>query len=147
MVKDGSRGWGVRAVETLFAVWIGAMIAIAFVAAPLVFRGVPEYITTKDLAGRVIGPAFGRIDFLGVVACVGVLTVLLKQRPASRWRRGVIGLLLIGSLADGLWIAPQITARAEPLRVYHGVATGIWMTAILLGLFLLLVGVTGSRND
>ncbi len=56
-MSDGSsRRWAVRIVETVFAVWIGAMIAIAFVAAPLVFRGVPEYIATKDLAGRVIGP-------------------------------------------------------------------------------------------
>jgi hypothetical protein len=147
MVQDGSRAWGIRVAETLFAIWIGAMIAIAFVAAPLVFRAVPEYIATKDLAGRVIGPAFGRIDLLGAVACTGVLLVLLKRRSPSRWRRGAIGLLLVGSLVDGLWIAPQITARAEPLRVYHGAATGIWMTAILLGLFLLLVGLTGSRDD
>jgi hypothetical protein len=132
-----------RALTTaLLAVWVGAMIGIAFIAAPLVFGSVPEYVATKDAAASVIGPAFGRVDALGLVATLAILGMNLAQRGSSRWRTWLAALLFVGVCVDFFFLVPKIVARAQPLGTYHGCATTIWMIAILGGLLLLLVGHT-----
>ena len=130
------------------ALWIGAVVAIAFVAAPLVFAGVPEYIASKDAAGRVIGPAFGRVDTGGIVAgLLGLLHLaLLPRGPGLLWRRLLLGAMVLAAAVDLVWIAPAITARTEPLRTYHAIATGIWMLILLGGLTLMLRGLTPSPD-
>lgn len=130
----------------LLAVWVGAMVGIAFVAAPLVFGSVPEFIATKDEAARVIGPAFGRVDMLGFLATLAVIFVNLTRREPSRWRTWLGALLFVGVCVDLFFLVPKITARAEPLGVYHGTATSIWMLAMCGGLVLLLRGTTAARD-
>ena len=139
-----------RALTTaLLAVWVGAMIGIAFVGAPLVFGAVPEHIATKEAAARVIGPAFGRVDALCVVATLALIYVNSLGTRSSRWRTWLATLLFVGVCVDVVYLVPKITARVEPRGIYHGAATSIWMAAILGGLVLLLLGPTrpsGSRG-
>lgn len=141
--------WHLERLGTvLLGLWVGAMLAIAFLAAPLVFGAVPEWIETKDAAARVIGPAFGRIDGFGALACIVSLLVVLPRRGASgaRWRLVVLTLLLISALVDATWLAPAITARTEPLHVYHRAATTLWMFDLIAGTFLLYRGLLPSRR-
>ena len=135
-----------RLAHALLAIWIGAMIAQAFVGAPLVFGAVPEHIATKDSAARVIGPGFARIDMLGVIASAILIAVYAARGVARSWRGALAFLLLIGAAVDAFVIAPAIIARTEPLRVYHGTATAIWMTAIIVGVVLLLVPQAGEKD-
>lgn len=143
MSESPQNGAGPRPLERLagllLGAWIGAMLAIAFLAAPLVFGAVPELIATKDAAARVVGPAFGRVDVFGAFACVvALLAVLRRGRVRSaRWRSLLLGLLLTSAVIDAAWLAPAITARTEPLGVYHGAATTLWMFDMLAGTFLL----------
>ena len=125
-----------------FALWIGAVAGVAFVAAPLVFGAVPEHIATKDAAARVIGPAFAHVDQFGLAACVLTAIALLLRREdgSARWRLIVIGGLAICAAVDAFMLAPKITAREEPLRIYHGLATTAWMLILLFGALLLAVG-------
>ncbi len=129
----------------LLGVWVGAMIGIAFIAAPLVFGSVPEHVATKDAAANVIGPGFGRVDALGLVSTLAVLGLNLAQRGSSRWRTWLAAVLFIAVCVDFFFLVPKIIARAQPLATYHGSATAIWMTAILAGLLLLLVGPAPAR--
>lgn len=114
--------------------WIGAVVGIAFVAAPLVFGAVPEHLVDKDSAARVIGPAFARVDVLGLVAgAIALLHVLRQPRSRSRRVRGfVLGGMMAAAAVNAWILAPAITARTEPLGTYHLAATILWM-GILLG--------------
>jgi len=135
-----------RLAHTLLGLWIGAMIAQAFIAAPLVFGSVPAHLATKDAAARVIGPGFGRIDSLGLLALIVLLGVYLAHGQGRRWRAWVAVVLLLGAAADCFFVAPMITTRSEPQAVYHGVAVTLWMVAILAGLVLLLAPRTTDRG-
>jgi len=130
------------------ALWVGAVAAIAFVAAPLVFASVPAYLPSKDVAGRVIGPAFGRVDTAGVVAgLLGLLHLFLLPRARGlAWRRLLLGAMVLAAVLDMLWIAPAITARTEPLRTWHAVATGLWMLILGGGLVLLACGLSPTAS-
>lgn len=124
------------------ALWTGAVLTIAFLAAPLVFQAVPALIPTKDMAGRVIGPAFGHVDTFGIGAAVLGL-IYMRLLPATRglgWRRVLLTAMLAAAIADRLWIAPAITARAEPLATYHATSVGLWMLILLGGLALMILG-------
>lgn len=128
-----------RLAHALVGVWVGAMIAQAFVGAPLVFGSVPEHIATKDAAANVIGPGFARIDMLGIVALAILIAVYGARGTVRSWRGLLALLLLAGAAADAFLIAPAIVARTEPLGVYHGTATTIWMVGTVGGLLLLLL--------
>ena len=70
--------------RVVFSVWIGAVAAIAFVSAPLIFGAVPDVIPTKDLAAQVAGPAFSRVDIFGIAAALITLGAV-RLRGGSRW--------------------------------------------------------------
>ncbi|MDJ0974781.1 MAG: DUF4149 domain-containing protein [Planctomycetota bacterium] len=132
-----------------FGLWIGAVAGVAFVAAPLVFGAVPEHIATKDSAARVIGPAFARVDIFGLVACAltGIALLLRREDGAARWRLLLIAVVAICAAVDAFFLAPKITAREEPLRIYHGLATTAWMLILLFGALLLAVGLLPRPSE
>lgn len=135
-----------RLVHALLGVWLGAMLAQAFLAAPLVFGAVPGTIETKDAAARVIGPAFGRIDLFGILAATAYLLLRWRGSALRGWRTGVGLGLLVGAAVDAFVIAPAITARVEPLGAYHGAATAIWMAA-MVGITVLLLAPGETVSD
>ena len=135
-----------RLAHVAVGVWVGMMIAQAFIGAPLVFGAVPEHIASKDQAGRVIGPGFGRIDVVGLVALTMLLAVYATRGLGRTWRAGLAAVLLAAVAVDAFHIAPQIVARAEGLQTYHRIATGIWMAGILGGLLLLLFPAPSVRD-
>ena len=124
------------------ALWTGAVLTIAFLAAPLVFQAVPALIPTKDMAGRVIGPAFGHVDTGGIAAGIlGLLYLgLLQPTPGLLWRRVLLTAMLVAAVIDVIWIAPAITARQEPLATWHAASVGLWMLILLGGLGLMIRG-------
>lgn len=127
-----------RVVHTLLGLWVGMMIAQAFVTAPLVFGAVPEHIATKAAAGRITGRGFLIIDIVGIVTLSAVLIVYLARGLRRSWRAWLAAPLLLAALVEGLVIAPAIMARTEPLATYHRIATVLWAVAMLGGLLLLL---------
>lgn len=124
------------------AVWIGAVAGVAFVAAPLIFAAVPDLIVDKDTAARVVGPAFARVDILGLVACaLCVLTLLASPGgPGRRWRLWLLGALALLAALNAFWFAPAITARTEPVQTWHRCAVFDWMAILLGGSFLIIRG-------
>ena len=129
--------------------WIGALGAIAFVAAPLVFGAVPTHVASKEAAARVIGPAFARVDVFGLLVGALVLTHLLRRRRArgARWRLGLVAGMMAAAAVDAFVLAPAITARQEPLGTYHGAAVVLWMLVLAAGTALMGAGITpGLRN-
>lgn len=143
-VASGVRLLLARIAPVGIALWTGAVLTIAFLAAPLVFGAVPEFVATKDQAARIIGPAFGRVDLAGIVAALLALwhLCLLGPGPGLRWRRVLVIAMLVAAATDAFWLAPAITERREPLGTYHGAATILWMLILLGGLALMLVGLT-----
>ncbi len=124
------------------ALWTGAVLTIAFLAAPLVFQAVPDLVPSKDIAGRIIGPAFGHVDTGGIAAAIlGLLYMGLQPRSRGLlWRRVLLTSMLAAAIADVVYIAPAITARQEPLGTYHAVSVGLWMLILLGGLTLMACG-------
>jgi hypothetical protein len=128
--------------------WIGAVAAIAFVAAPLVFGAVPAHVPTKDAAARVIGPAFARVDLFGLLAGGLVLLHLLLDapRPGRLWRLALVALMLAAAATDASLLAPAIEARRAPLGAWHAGAVGAWMLILVAGAVLLALGPAPDRG-
>ena len=59
----------------------------------------------------------------------------------------MIALLAVCAAIDAFVLAPKITAREEPLQVYHGLATSAWMLILIFGALLLAVGLLPRPSE
>jgi putative copper export protein len=102
------------------AVWLGGMLALGAIVAPIVFTMIP-----RPEAADAMTAVFQRFDFVAV-ACVGVILATEAWRARGRGRigrldvarmaTGAIGAALV--LVEALWITPAIVTlhRAGALR-------------------------------
>ena len=132
--------------RVFLALWIGAVAAIAFVSAPLVFGAVPEIIASKDLAAQITGPGFFRVDLFGIVAAL-VCYAAIRVRGGSPWRSILVCVMGVSAAVDAFVLVPKIEARAEPLGTWHAIAVGLWMTILIGGIVLLAFGVAPQARD
>lgn len=132
--------------RVFLALWVGAVAAIAFVSAPLVFDAVPEVIASKELAGRITGPGFFRVDVFGIVASL-VAFAGVRAAGGSFWRSITLCLMGVCAAVDAFVIVPQIESRAEPVGTWHALAVGLWTTILVGGIVLLAFDVDPRRRE
>jgi hypothetical protein len=91
-------------------VWIGGLLALGAVAAPLVFAAVPF-----ALAADAMAAVFARFDKIAMAAAAIVLaTEAFRARVAGRVRVGdavriLVSVVLAGlAVAEGVWVTPTI---------------------------------------
>ena len=95
---------------TALTVWIGGLLALGAVVAPIIFAAVPF-----ALAADAMAAVFSRFDKVAM-ACAAVLlaTEAFRARVAGRVTVGDVGrilvsLVLVGlALAEGVWVTPTI---------------------------------------
>ncbi len=97
---------------TALTVWIGGLLTLGAIVAPIVFRAVPF-----DLAADTMAVVFARYDkvAMGAAAAVILSEALRAVGHVDRSRSGVARLvcsLLIGGMAvvEGFWVTPTIAA-------------------------------------
>lgn len=140
---------GAALYRICLALWVGGMFAVGYMAAPLLFAGLPD----RMLAGDVAGSLFTAQSWVAMACAVYVLLYLLgKQgRPVLEtavFRIAVVMLLL--TLIGHFGIQPvllQLKAEAMPLSVmasplrdqfamWHGASGLLFVAESLLGLWL-----------
>jgi hypothetical protein len=97
------------------ALWLGGAVAIGTIVAPAAFA----VLNTSD-AASLVGETLRRFHVVTYVAGVVLVaslavTALMGPRPRGfAWRMAVASLMLIATLASGLWVDRRIRAmRAE----------------------------------
>ncbi|MEE8105369.1 MAG: DUF4149 domain-containing protein [Planctomycetota bacterium] len=127
-----------RLAQLLFALWIGAVLAVSFVVAPVVFSKL-----AAGEAGPFLRPIFKTVDAFGIAAAA--MYLLLLTARGSR-RRRITMTLGACALANLFVLAPKIAARDEPFALWHGLSTGLWMVILIGGVFLLVGDARRSVN-
>ena len=71
--------------------WVGALWAVGFVVAPVLFAT----LTDRALAGQLAGKLFGLMAWIGIGCAVYLIIYRLARFGASAFRRGVLWIVLL----------------------------------------------------
>jgi hypothetical protein len=151
-----------RLAEALYsiaiALWVGALFAIGYLAAPTLFAE----LTDRALAGSLAGEMFRWVAWLGIACAAYLLLFLVLRRGFGALKSSIFWLVLamLGLTVAGYFgIAPilaQLKADALPRQVmesalrdrfttWHGVSSGLYLIESLLGLWLVIWQERGRR--
>ena len=151
-----------RIADSLYAIcitaWVGGLWAIGYLAAPTLFRALPD----RALAGELAGRLFALIGWVGIACAVYLLAFLLVRRgwrafaAAPFW---VVAAMAAMTLAGQFGIQPllaELKADALPrevmesvlrnrFAVWHGVASVLYLIESLAGLALVVLHARAGR--
>lgn len=142
-----------RVADYLFAialtVWVGALLAVGYISAPILFQNIAD----RSLAGEIAGRQFSVVAWIGI-GCAAYLLVhsLFREgvrvfRSASFW---LIVVMLLLTLAGHFGIQPilvRLKAEGLPREVmesvvrnrfaaWHGISSVLYLMQSALGLAL-----------
>lgn len=129
------------------AAWVGGLLAIGFIAAPVLF----SQLADRNLAGNLAGTMFSVIAWVGF-ACGGYLMLFVMF--VKGWRAiqsgvfWIVLLMLVLTAAGHFGVQPilaQLKADALPRQVmesalrdrfstWHGVSSALYLAQCLLGI-------------
>lgn len=142
------RFWG--ALYSLgISIWVGGLLAIGYLAAPILFA----QLSDRTLAGNLAGAMFSAVAWVGIACGTYLLVFLLATKGWRAVKVGVfwIVLIMLGlTLAGHFGIQPilaQLKADALPRQVmesalrdrfatWHGVSSILYLLQSLLGVAL-----------
>lgn len=139
-------------------VWVGGLLAIGYLAAPVLFASLND----RTLAGEVAGKLFALIGWVGLAAGGYLSLFLIGRWRAAVFKRAVfwLVLLMLGMTAAQLFgiqpLMAQLKLDALPREVmesvlrdrfatWHGVASILYLVESLLGLWLVVWTERGLR--
>jgi Domain of unknown function (DUF4149) len=143
--------WSDKLALIAITVWVGALWAIGYLAAPVLFYTLQD----KQMAGMLAGKMFGYVAYLGIFCAFYLLIHRLLRFGMSALKQGffwAVVLMLLLILAGHFGIQPilaQLKAQAMPadvmqsvfadrFKAWHGVASIAYLAESLLGLVLVL---------
>lgn len=151
-----------RVAEHLYSVfitlWVGALWAIGYLAAPTLFRVLDD----RALAGRIAGEMFTYVAWLGIASAAYLLVFLALRKNGGAFKSGVFWLvlmMLLLTVAGYFGIQPilaQLKVDSLPREVmesalrdrfvaWHGVSSVVYLIQSLLGLMLVALQGRGLR--
>jgi hypothetical protein len=130
--------------------WVGALWAIGYLAAPTMFYHLQDH----QLAGSLAGEMFKLVAYLGLISGLYLLIHRLSKFGTKALKQGffwAVFFMLLLTLAGHFGIAPviaQLKAQAMPsdvmnsvfadrFQTWHGVASIAYLIQSLLGLVLI----------
>lgn len=139
-------------------VWVGGLLAIGYLAAPVLFASLND----RALAGEVAGKLFALIGWVGLAAGSYLSLFLIGRWRAAVFKRAAfwLVLLMLGMTAAQLFgiqpLMAQLKLDALPREVmesvlrdrfatWHGVASILYLMESLLGLWLVVWTERGLR--
>lgn len=150
-----------RLFESLYAiavaVWVGGMLAVGYLAAPVLF----SQLTDRTLAGQLAGAMFSVMALVGLGCGCYLLFFMLARKGWRALLSGIFWLvvtILALTAAGHFGIQPilaQIKADALPRQVmesalrdrfatWHGVSSVVYLMQSLLGLVLVVIQEKGK---
>lgn len=151
--------WAEGLHALLVSLWAGGLVAVGYLAAPVLFHSLPE---NRMLAGMLAGEMFRMIGWFGLVSA-GLLLVLAGWRDGWRAIKTLPFWLVVAMAAcdaAGLFgiqpIMEALKAEAFPRDVmetllrdrfatWHGVSSVVYMIQSLCGLGLVVTLRRGGR--
>jgi len=144
----------ISSIATLaLTIWLGGLLAIGYLAVPVLFHSLPD----KQLAGQLAGAMFNALGYVGLVC--GVILLLEKRYTQTAqqrfWRNKsvwIIAAMLGLSLIIQCGLSPvmaQLKLQAQPLdvmhssdaaqfKMLHGLSSIVYLLESILGVILLL---------
>jgi hypothetical protein len=102
-----SAGWAIAAAALL--VWLGMVLAISFLEAPLKFRA-PDVTVPIGLGiGRLVFRALNTAE--AVLAAVAVVAALVDPPPTGVVVAGSVAVLVLAAQLG--WVRPRLTRRSD----------------------------------
>jgi hypothetical protein len=143
--------WSDNLALIVVTVWVGALWAIGYLAAPTLFMA----LASKQTAGMLAGKMFTLVAYVGMVSALYLLIHRLVRYGASALRQAffwIVLVMLLLALAGHFGIQPVIAglkAQAMPadvmqsmfadrFRTWHGIASIAYLLQSLLGIALVL---------
>ena len=134
------------------AVWLGSLLAIGFIAAPVLFTQLAD----RSVAGNLAGMMFNVEAWVGLACGTYLLLFVLFAKGWRALQSGVfwiVLLLLALTVAGHFGVQPilaQLQAEALPRRVmesalrdrfttWHGVSSALYVVQCLLGIALVIL--------
>jgi hypothetical protein len=151
-----------KLADTLYhlaiTLWVGALFAIGYLAAPTLFAQLAD----RTLAGSLAGEMFRWVAWLGLACAAYLLLFLMARRGFGVLKSSVFWLVLVMlglTVAGYFGIAPilaELKADALPRQVmesalrdrfatWHGISSGLYLIESLLGLWLVIWQERGRR--
>lgn len=96
------------------SVWLGSVVFVSFVAAPIIFRTLP-----RQQAGDVVGAIFPVYYIVGLICgAVALLSLLVAVGFAEGWtlRTAAVGLFLVLMLAANAYAAFVVQPKARQVK-------------------------------
>jgi MFS family permease len=137
--------------------WVGSLLAIGFIAAPLLFARIAD----RTVAGALAGDMFTITAWVGLACGAYLILYLLAVKGWRAFQSGVfwIVLLMLALAAAGHFgvqpILAQLKTDALPRQVmesalrdrfatWHGVSSALYLVQTLLGIALLVLQERGK---
>ena len=151
------RGFFSALYNIAVALWAGGLLAIGFLAAPVLF----SQIADRGMAGTVAGAMFSVMAWVGLVCGTYLILFVLAGKGWRAIQSGVfwIVLLMLALTAAGHFgvqpILAQLKADALPRQVmesalrdrfstWHGVSSALYLVQSLLGIALVILQERGK---
>lgn len=142
----------------LLTLWVGGMWTVGYLVAPTLFSA----LDSRALAGAVAGRLFSHMSLIGL-ACGGLLLIgafARDGRGALRgWRTWIVIVMLLVTAAGEFGLAPMmdklrnaagdltvVTPARARFGMLHGIASSLFLINSVLGLLLIVSGVTRSSR-
>ena len=142
----------------VIAIWLGSLVGIGYIAAPVLF----SQLADRTLAGNLAGAMFSVEAWLGI-ACAAYLLVYLVLAQGARITRcsvfWIVLLMLAATLLSHFGIQPlmaalKLEALPKPVMesalrdrfaLWHGVSSGLYLLQTLLGIALVVLQGRGGK--
>lgn len=139
-----------RIERLLLALWVGLMVGVGYIAAPVLFKTLDD----RKLAGSLAGEMFYVVMMIGLI--VGGVLLLLRYKEESvamfRQWRGWLLLLMLSLVATSIFILqpmvaevkalgmPEGSDNAKTFGVLHGISSMTYMVTVIAGCVLIYCG-------
>lgn len=142
----------------VITLWVGALWAIGYIAAPTLFAAVDDRVLAGTLAGRM----FSVVGWLGLGCGAYLLLFMLLRLGAGAMKRllfWIVLLMVLLAAAQLFGLQPliaQLRSESVPRELaeaatrsrfatWHGVASVLYLVQSLLGVFLTVGAARGQR--
>ena len=137
--------------QLLLTIWVGSMLAIGYLAVPVLFHQLDD----RQLAGGLAGQMFQLVYSLGLVCGVMLLvtTAIISRQQFFRQWRHIVLLAMLLLVVIGLFVMqPQMAAiklqigwqeQAELVSRFgrlHGLASVMYLLTSIMGVVLVVKG-------
>ena len=146
------RGLTSALYSVAIAIWVGSLLAIGFIAAPVLFTQLAD----RSLAGNLAGAMFTVTAWVGLACGTYLILFVVFAKGWRTLQSGVfwIVMLMLALTAAGHFgvqpILEQLRADALPRRImesalrerfntWHGVSTALYVVQSLLGIALVIM--------